>query len=60
MNPNNLSIGYIASAVGGAGITQIATDFVHSLILIGISVVLLVMVAVLNRFDIPVSAAPLG
>ena len=60
MNTNNLSISYMASALGGAGITQVATNLNTSLILIGIAVALQVMVAVLNHYDIPVNTAPLG
>lgn len=50
----------MASALGGAGITQVATNLTTSLILIGIAVALQVMVAVLNKYDIPVSSPPIG
>lgn len=56
----NLSIGDMASALGGAGLVMINSTTNLALILIGIAVALKVLVAVLNRFDIPVSASPLG
>ena len=60
MNQTNLSIGDMASALGGAGLTMIQNNLNVALILIGAGVALKVLVAVLNKYDIPVSAAPLG
>ena len=60
MNQTNLSIGAMASALGGAGLTMIQSNLNVALILIGVGVALKVLVAVLNKYDIPVSAAPLG
>ena len=60
MNQTNLSIGDMASALGGAGLTMIQSNLNVALILIGVGVALKVLVAVLNKYDIPVSAAPLG
>ena len=59
-NNNTLSIGDMASALGGAGLTQITTNLNVALMLIGAGVLLKIIVAVLNRYDIPVSATPLG
>ena len=59
MNQTNLSVGDMASALGGAGLTQITSSLNVALMLIGAAVVLKVLVAVLNRYDLPVSA-PLG
>ena len=59
MNQTNLSIGDIASALGGAGLTMITSNLNVALMLIGSGVVLKVLVAVLNKNDIPVSS-PLG
>lgn len=55
MNTNQLSIGDMASALGGAGLTQITSNLNVALILIGIAVVLKIVVAVLNRYEIPVN-----
>lgn len=55
---SNLSIGDMASALGGAGLTMITSNLNVSLILIGLGVVLKVLVAVLNKYQIPVSAQP--
>lgn len=52
----NITIGFIASALGGAGIEQLRVDFNHSMILIGLSVGLVVLVAILNKVGVPVSA----
>jgi len=59
MNNNVLSVGDMASALGGAGLTQITTNLNVALILIGVGVLLKVLVAVLNRYNIPISS-PLG
>lgn len=58
-NQTNLSVGDLASALGGAGLTQIAGNLNVALMLIGAAVVLKVLVAVLNKYDLPVSS-PLG
>ena len=60
MNNNVLSIGDMASALGGAGLTMISTNLNVALTLIGFGVGLKVLVAVLNKFDVPVSVPPLG
>jgi len=60
MNNNNLSIGDLASALGGAGLTQITMNLNIALMLIGAAVALKIVVAVLNKYDVPVSATPLG
>lgn len=59
MDQTNLSIGDMASALGGAGLTMITSNLNVALILIGAGVVLKVMVAFLNKYGISVSA-PLG
>jgi len=60
MNNNTLSIGDMASALGGAGLTMITSDLNVALILIGTGVVLKVLVAVLTKYGIPVNSQPLG
>ena len=50
----------MASALGGAGLTMIQSNLNVALMLIGAGVVLKVLVAILNKYDIPVNAAPLG
>lgn len=52
----NLSIGDMASALGGAGLTMITSSTNLALTLIGIAVALKVLVAVLNKNDVPVSS----
>lgn len=47
------------SALIGAGLIKL-DDLNVGLILIGVGVALQILVAVLNRFDIPVSKPPLG
>ncbi len=54
LNNNTLSVGDMASALGGAGLTQITTNLNVALILIGTGVVLKVLVAVLNKHNIEV------
>ena len=51
----NISLGYLASALGGAGISELSTDFNRALILIGLAVTLVITTAVLNKFGVPVS-----
>lgn len=53
---NNLTINDAGSMLLGAGLTQVTTDLNISLILIGVGVGLKVLVAVLNKYNIPVSA----
>lgn len=60
MNNQTLSVGDMASALGGAGLTQITTNLNVALILIGAGVLLKVLVAVLNKYNIPVSTPPIG
>ena len=60
LNNNTLSIGDMASALGGAGLTMITSNLNVALILIGVGVALKVLVAVLNKYQIPVSNPPLG
>ncbi len=59
MDNKNLSLGDMASALGGAGLTQVSTDLYVGLLLVGIAVALKVLVAVLAKNDIPVQAPPL-
>lgn len=58
MNTNSLSIGDMATALGGAGLSQIQTNLTIALLLIGVAVTLKVMVAYLNKNDISISATP--
>ena len=60
MNQTNLSVGDMASALGGAGLTMIQSNLNVALILIGFAVFLKIVVAVLQKYEIPVSATPLG
>lgn len=60
MNTNILSVGDAGAMLMGAGITQINTNVNLALILVGAGVVLKIIVAVLQKYDIPVSATPLG
>lgn len=55
MNNQNLSIGDMASALGGAGLTQITTNLNVGLMLIGAGVVLKIVVALLNKYNVAVS-----
>jgi hypothetical protein len=55
MNNNALSIGDMASALGGAGLTQITTNLDVALILIGAGVLLKIVVAVLQKQNLEVS-----
>ena len=59
-NITNLSIGDLASALGGAGLTMITSDLVVALILIGIAVALKILVAILAKNGIEVSSHVLG
>jgi len=52
----NLSIGDLASALGGAGLTMITSNLNVSLILIGLAVVLKVLVAYLQKSGVEVSS----
>lgn len=60
MENQQLSIGDMASALGGAGLTQITTNLNVALILIGAGVVLKILVAFLQKYNIPVSTPPQG
>lgn len=46
----------MASALGGAGLTMITSNLNVALTLIGVGVALKVLVAVLNKNDVPVSS----
>lgn len=59
-NQTNLSIGEAGSILMGFGLGTVATSINIGLILVGVGAGLKVIVAVLNRYDIPVNAAPLG
>ena len=59
-NQTNLSIGDLASALGGAGLTMITTTLNVALILIGAAVALKVLVAVLNKYGIQASSSNVG
>ncbi len=50
----------MATALGGVGISQLTTNLNVSLILIGIAVALKVLVAVLNKVGVEISAPPMG
>ncbi len=50
----------MASALGGAGLTQITTNLNVALILIGAGVVLKIVVAFLQKYNVPVSTPPQG
>ena len=52
---NNLTIGDAASMLLGAGLTQVTTNLNVALMLIGVGVAMKVLVAVLNKYDVPVS-----
>lgn len=56
MNTNSLSINDLASALGGAGLTNLNSNIRLSLLLIGICVLLKVAVALFNHFQIPVGS----
>ena len=55
MNNQVFSISDISSALAGAGLTQINSDLNVALLLIGAGVLLKILVAVLNRFNVPIS-----
>lgn len=59
-NNTNLSVGDLASALGGAGLTLITTDLVTALILVGVAVALKILVAVLTKNGYEVSSHQLG
>ena len=57
----NLSVGDLASALGGAGLVMITTDLVTGLILVGVAVALKILVAVMTKNGYEISShAPLG
>lgn len=51
-----ISLSYLASALGGAGLVLLNSDFNKALWLVGAAVVLLVGKAILNKNGVPVSA----
>lgn len=59
-NTTNLSIGDLASALGGAGLTLLTSDLNVALILVGLAVFLKILVAVLNKYGIEVSSHQRG
>lgn len=60
-NNTNLSVGDLASALGGAGLTLITTDLVTALILVGVAVALKILVAIMTKNGYEVSShVPLG
>jgi hypothetical protein len=52
----NLTLGESGSLLLGAGLVQIGTDIKIGLLLVGVGAVLKVVVALLNKYDIPVSS----
>jgi uncharacterized membrane protein len=52
----NQTISGTGSAMMGAGLVMIQNDLNTGLLLIGVGVVLQVLVAVLNKYNIPVSS----
>lgn len=59
-NQTSLSVGDMASALGGAGLTMITSNLNVALILIGVGVALKVLVAFLNKQGIEIQSQPLG
>lgn len=55
-NQTNLSIGDMASALGGAGLTLVTSNLNTALMLIGTAVALKVLVAYLNKVGVDVSS----
>ena len=53
---NNNTLGYVASVFSGFGLAELQFDFNRALISFGIAVALIITVAVLNRFGVPVSS----
>ena len=60
LNNQVFSIGDIASALAGAGLTQITTNIAIALLLIGVGVILEITVAILQKKGIEVSTPPIG
>jgi uncharacterized membrane protein len=56
MNNNQMTILATGSALNGAGLSLVREDLVTGLILIGVGTLLTVLVAVLNKYNIPVSS----
>ena len=56
MNNQVFSIGDVASVMAGAGIVQIDKNLNVALLLIGAGVVLKIVVAVLQKYGVPVSS----
>lgn len=57
---NSLTVNDAGSMILGAGLTQLTTNLNVALILVGVGVGLKILVAVLNKEGIEVSAPPLG
>lgn len=55
MNTTTVSLGYIAAIIAGAGMMKLETDWVSSLYILGVAVLILVVKAVLNKFGMPVA-----
>lgn len=55
MNNSVISIGDIASALAGAGLTQINNDLKVAVVLLASSVALKILVAIFNKQGIPLS-----
>ena len=53
---NNQTISGTGSALMGAGLVMVQNDLNTGLILIGVGVALNILVAVLNKYNIPVSS----
>jgi len=60
MNNTTLSVSEAGGILMGVGLTQLNSALKVSLILIGAGVFLKVLVAVLNKYNVPVSSPPLG
>lgn len=60
LSSQSLSINDMASFIGGAGIADLSTDLKVSLLLIGTAVVLKIAVAVLTKYNIPVTTVANG
>lgn len=57
MNTQNLTVAVGGGLLMGAGIQTVSTQFEHGLILIGIGVFMQVVVAVLQKYGVPISGA---
>lgn len=52
----NLTLGESGSLLLGAGLVQIGTDIKVGLLLVAVGAILKIAVALLNKYDIPVSS----